>query len=63
LQKLRTVALGPLTNTIANVILLQLSVKFDIHGYVHQDIPYFSIDNAHLMYNARPKYFDIPFDV
>ena len=27
------------------------------------NIPYFSIDNAHLMYNAQPKLFDIPFDV
>jgi hypothetical protein len=26
-------------------------------------IPYFSIDNAHVMYNAHPKLFDIPFDV
>jgi hypothetical protein len=26
-------------------------------------IPYFSLDNAHLMYNAHPKLFDIPFDV
>ena len=26
-------------------------------------LPYFSIDNAHLMYNAHPKFFDIPFDV
>jgi hypothetical protein len=26
-------------------------------------IPYFSIDNAHLMYKAQPKLFDIPFDV
>ena len=26
-------------------------------------IPYFSIDNAHLMYNAHPNFFDIPFDV
>jgi len=25
---------------MANVILLQLSVKFDIHGSVHQDIVY-----------------------
>jgi hypothetical protein len=24
---------------------------------------YFSIGNAHLMYNAHPKIFDIPFDV
>jgi hypothetical protein len=27
------------------------------------NIPYFSIDKAHLMYNANPKLFDIPFDV
>jgi hypothetical protein len=26
-------------------------------------IPYFSIDNEHLVYNAHPKLFDIPFDV
>jgi hypothetical protein len=26
-------------------------------------VPYFSIDNAHLMYNAQPKFFDISFDV
>jgi hypothetical protein len=26
-------------------------------------IPYFSIDNAHIMYNAHPKLFDISFDV
>ena len=26
-------------------------------------VPYFSIDNAHLMYNAHPNFFDIPFDV
>jgi hypothetical protein len=26
-------------------------------------IPYISIDNAHLMYNAHPKLFDIPFDI
>jgi hypothetical protein len=26
-------------------------------------LPYFSIDNTHLMYNAHPKLFDIPFDV
>jgi hypothetical protein len=23
----------------------------------------FSVDNAHLMYNAHPKFFDLPFDV
>ena len=26
-------------------------------------LTYFSIDNVHLMYNAHPKLFDIPFDV
>ena len=26
-------------------------------------LPYFSIDDAHLMYNAHPKLFDVPFDV
>ena len=29
---------------------------------VHK-LPYFSIDNAHLMYNAPPNFFDIPSDV
>jgi hypothetical protein len=39
---------------ICSVLLWSLSVlKF----------PYFSIDNAHLMYKAQPKFFDIPFDV
>jgi hypothetical protein len=28
-----------------------------------KEIPYFSIDNAHLMYNTHPKFFDILFDV
>jgi hypothetical protein len=26
-------------------------------------VPYFSIDNAHLIYNGHPKHFDIPFYV
>jgi hypothetical protein len=34
---------------------------FTVH--VPKLIQYFSIDNAHLMYNAHPKLFDIPFDV
>jgi hypothetical protein len=29
----------------------------------NMEVPYFSIDKAHLMYNAHPKIFDIPFDV
>jgi len=31
--------------------------------YIHIYTRYFSIDNAHLMYNAHPKFFHIPFDV
>ena len=28
----------------------------DKHGNININIPYFSIDNAHLMYNAHPKF-------
>jgi hypothetical protein len=30
---------------------------------VTKQVPYFSVDNAHLIYNAHSKLFDIPFDV
>jgi hypothetical protein len=32
------------------------------HG-TKERLLYFSIDNAHLLYNAHPDFFDIPFDV
>ena len=37
-------------------------LTFHLRELSHK-IPYFSIDNAHLMYNAHPNFFDIPFDV
>jgi hypothetical protein len=32
-------------------------------AWQNKSLPYFLIDKAHLMYNAHPKLFDIPFDV
>jgi len=56
-----------MNNIINNAIRALQSVLYfkavtSLHG-IRMYVPYFSIDNAHLMYNAHPKFFDIPFDV
>jgi hypothetical protein len=45
-----------------------IKVKIKIKTYIvmlkcNLILPYFSIYNAHLMYNAHPYFFDLTFDV
>jgi len=37
--------------------------SLNTHSNKYMYVPYFPTDNAHLMYNAHPKLFYIPFEV
>jgi hypothetical protein len=63
-------AAGPVWTGMENLVPTNIcwknewkSLLLGLHIDHKHRVPYFSIDNAHLMYNAHPKLFHIPFDV